>query len=88
MLTRRDVVRLAAAAPALTLSEAGIRAVRGSIPVASSPVFTFAPGTGADIFVKFYARKLQELANQTVIVENKVGMAGNIATEYVARWKT
>jgi tripartite-type tricarboxylate transporter receptor subunit TctC len=47
----------------------------------------FARGTGADIFVRFYARKLQELAGQTVLVENKVGMAGNIATEYVARSK-
>jgi tripartite-type tricarboxylate transporter receptor subunit TctC len=52
-----------------------------------SAICMFAPGSGADIFVRFYAKKLQELSGQTVVVENKAGMAGNIATEYVARSK-
>ena len=47
----------------------------------------FAPGSGADIFVRFYAKKLQEVAGQTVEVENKPGMQGNMATEYVAKSK-
>ncbi len=87
MLTRRAIVRLAAAAPALTLT----RPAFSQADIYPSKIITsvcmFAPGTGADIFVRFYARKLQELAGQTVVVENKVGMAGNIATEYVARSK-
>ena len=47
----------------------------------------FPPGTGADIFVRFYGRKLQDAAGKTVIIENKTGAFGNIATEYVARSK-
>ena len=47
----------------------------------------FAPGSGADIFVRFYAKKLQDVAGQTVVVENKPGMQGNMATEYVAKSK-
>ena len=46
------------------------------------------PGSGADTIVRFYARKLQELCGKTVIVENKPGAFGNIATEYVARTAT
>ena len=87
MYSRRDFVWLAATAPALALPGA-VRAQDPGYPSrVISSICMFAPGTGADIFVRFYARKLQELANQTVIVENKAGMGGNIATEYVARSK-
>ena len=47
----------------------------------------FPPGTGADIFVRFYAKKLQDVAGKTVIVENKTGAFGAIASEYVAKSK-
>jgi tripartite-type tricarboxylate transporter receptor subunit TctC len=39
----------------------------------------FPPGTGADIYVRFFARKLQDATGKTVLVENKVGAFGNIA---------
>jgi tripartite-type tricarboxylate transporter receptor subunit TctC len=47
----------------------------------------FPPGSGADIFVRFYAKALQERIGRTVITENKVGAFGNIATEYVSKAK-
>jgi tripartite-type tricarboxylate transporter receptor subunit TctC len=47
----------------------------------------FAPGSGADIIVRFYAEKVRVLSGRSIIVENKVGAIGNIATEYVARSK-
>jgi tripartite-type tricarboxylate transporter receptor subunit TctC len=47
----------------------------------------FAPGSGADIIVRFYAERIRVLSGRSVIVENKVGAIGNIATEYVARSK-
>jgi tripartite-type tricarboxylate transporter receptor subunit TctC len=47
----------------------------------------FPPGSGADVFVRFFAEKLRPLAGRTVIVENKPGAASNIATEYVAKSK-
>src|SRR5262245_1447957 len=87
MHSRRDILRFSAAAPLLALQGPGLAQDAPYPSKVISSVCMFAPGTGADIFVRFYARKLQELANQTVIVENKVGMAGNIATEYVARSK-
>jgi tripartite-type tricarboxylate transporter receptor subunit TctC len=47
----------------------------------------FPPGSGADVFVRYFAEKLRPLAGRTVVVENKPGAASNIATEYVARSK-
>jgi tripartite-type tricarboxylate transporter receptor subunit TctC len=45
----------------------------------------FAPGGGTDLTARPVALKLSELLKQQVIVENRPGAAGNIATEQVAR---
>jgi tripartite-type tricarboxylate transporter receptor subunit TctC len=88
MLSRRELLRSSAAAAA-------------SLPVLSSDLFAqadypardihsicgFPPGTGADVFVRFYGRLLQERVKRTVITENRPGAFGNIATEYVAKSK-
>ena len=50
-------------------------------------VVNFPPGTGMDITIRFYAQKLTEIIGKPVIVDNKPGALGNIATEYVARAK-
>jgi len=50
-------------------------------------VAAFPPGSGSDVVVRWFAEKLKPLMNRTVIVENKPGAGGNIATEYVARSK-
>ena len=50
-------------------------------------ICAFPPGSGADVLVRYFADKLRPIANRTVIVENKSGAGGNIATEYVARAK-
>jgi tripartite-type tricarboxylate transporter receptor subunit TctC len=47
----------------------------------------FAAGSGADIIVRYFADKLRPVMNRTIIVQNKPGALGNIATEYVARAK-
>jgi len=47
----------------------------------------FPPGGGADLIVRFYAEKLRLLTGRTIVVENKVGALGNIATQYTARAK-
>ncbi len=47
----------------------------------------FAAGSGADIIVRFFADKMRPLIGRSIIVENKVGAIGNLATEYVARAK-
>jgi tripartite-type tricarboxylate transporter receptor subunit TctC len=50
-------------------------------------VCAYPAGSGADIFVRFYAEKLRPIVGRTIIVENKPGAVSNIATEYVARAK-
>ena len=50
-------------------------------------ICNFSAGSGADIVVRYYSDKLAKLAGKAVVVENKTGVQGNIATEYVARAK-
>ena len=47
----------------------------------------FPAGSGADIVVRYYAKVLQDAVGKTVIVENRPGAFGNIATEAIARSK-
>jgi tripartite-type tricarboxylate transporter receptor subunit TctC len=82
-VSRRTILKTAAATPALTIPGAFAQADYPSRPITA--VAMFAPGTGADTLVRFYAQRLQETTGKTVLVENKVGQGGNIATEYVAR---
>jgi tripartite-type tricarboxylate transporter receptor subunit TctC len=48
-------------------------------------ICNFAAGSGADILVRYYSDKLSRLAGKPVIVENRPGALGNIATEFVAK---
>src|SRR3979490_1166149 len=45
----------------------------------------FGAGSGADIVVRFYSDRLSKLAGKPVIVENKVGANGAIATDALAK---
>jgi tripartite-type tricarboxylate transporter receptor subunit TctC len=47
----------------------------------------YAPGSGADIIVRFYSDRLSKLAGRPVIVENKVGAQGALATDALAKSK-
>lgn len=50
-------------------------------------VVGFAAGSGADVYVRYFANKLTQVSKRTVIVENRPGAAASIAVEYVARAK-
>jgi tripartite-type tricarboxylate transporter receptor subunit TctC len=50
-------------------------------------ICNFGPGSGADIMVRFYSEKLSKLAGKPVIVENKPGANGAVATADLARSK-
>jgi tripartite-type tricarboxylate transporter receptor subunit TctC len=85
--SRRDLLRSAGAlalAPAL-----GLRVAHAQEYPSQDIrlVCAFPPGSGADVLVRYFAEKLKPIVNRTVIVENKSGAGGNIATEYVARAK-
>jgi tripartite-type tricarboxylate transporter receptor subunit TctC len=50
-------------------------------------ICAFPPGSGADVIVRFFGDKLRGLTNRTVIVDNRPGASGSIATEAIARAK-
>jgi tripartite-type tricarboxylate transporter receptor subunit TctC len=47
----------------------------------------YAPGTGADLVVRFFAEEIHKKTGKPMIVENKPGAGTTIASEYVARSK-
>jgi tripartite-type tricarboxylate transporter receptor subunit TctC len=87
-LTRKDFLKSAAAA-ALVAPFGGMReAFAQEYPSQDIRLICgFPAGSGADVFVRYFAEKLRPIANRTVIVENKIGANSNVATEFVARSK-
>lgn len=87
MFTRRSAVGslLAASIPSLGRGSAWADEAYPSQAIRS--ICSFTAGSGADILVRFFSNKLQEICGKPVIVENKIGAAGNIGTEFVARSK-
>src|SRR5258707_117041 len=87
MRTRRSFLLAAASLPPLfLLSRSGLSENAWPTPYISA-VNGFLPGSGADTLARFYARKLQDDLGSTVVVMNKSGAFGNIASEFVARAK-
>ena len=87
-LTRKDFLKSAAAA-ALVAPFGGVReAFAQEYPSQDIRLICgFPAGSGADIFVRYFAEKLRPISGRSVIVENKVGANSNVATEFVARSK-
>src|SRR5581483_695139 len=83
-IQRRHFLKLAAAAAALpSLSCAGRADTYPSRPI--TLVVTFPAGSAPAIIARLTAQYMSERLGQNVVVENKPGAGGNIATEYVAR---
>src|SRR5215213_1444614 len=88
MFSRRHLLRSAAATSLAVPFILGGAAAQETWPARDiHNICGFPPGSGADIFVRFYSKALQDRVGKTVITENKVGAFGNIATEYVAKSK-
>jgi len=87
-MTRKELLR-AAGAFALVAPFGGIRGAQAQAYPAQDIRFVcaFPAGSGADVLVRFFADKVRPLTGRTIIVENKVGAGGHIATEYVGRSK-
>src|SRR6266851_9893186 len=84
MLNRRRFVGLAAAAmsaPSIRIARAAgvdwpVRTVRVVVP--------FPPGGSTDTTARLVGNRLQEVWGQSVVIENKPGAGGNIASDMVA----
>ncbi len=50
-------------------------------------ICNFSVGSGADILVRWYSDRLSRLAGKPVVVDNRPGAQGNIATDLVAKSK-
>lgn len=50
-------------------------------------ICAFPPGSGADVIVRFFGERLRGSTGRTIIVDNKPGASGSIATEAIARAK-
>jgi tripartite-type tricarboxylate transporter receptor subunit TctC len=48
-------------------------------------ICNFAAGSGADIVVRYYSERLSKLAGKPVLVENKPGVQGTLASDFVAK---
>ena len=70
---------LALAAPWAGAQDYPVREIRS--------ICNFAAGSGADIIVRFYSDRLARLAGKPVIVENRPGAQGLLATDHVAKSK-
>ena len=87
MYDRRRFIQRAAAASALTplLPAAGFAETYPDREVHS--IGMFPAGSGADVMVRYFSNRLAEMIGKPVIVDNKDGACGNIATSFVARAK-
>ena len=79
------ILRLFAGMAGAFLLSCGAALAQGAFP--AKPilmVIAFAPGGGTDITGRIVARRLGENLHQNVVVENRAGAGGNIATEYIS----
>ena len=70
-------ILLALAAPLVAAQDYPAREIRS--------ICNFSAGSGADIIVRYYSERLSRLAGKPVVVENKPGAQGLLATDFVAK---
>ncbi len=86
LVSRRDVTRGLVAAG--TLSALGAPAAAQQYPSQDVHfVCAFPPGGGADLIARYMADKMRPLMGRSILVDNKPGALGYIATEYLVRSK-
>jgi len=86
-ITRKQLLQSAGALALASLGGAGAAHAQDYPSQDIRMIVGFPAGSGADIFVRYFAEKLRPIAGRSIIVENKVGANSNVATEFVARSK-
>ena len=79
MVTRTLIVFLAALELPAAAQEYPAREIRS--------ICNFSAGSGADIVVRYYSDRLSRLSGKPVVVENRAGAQGLLATDFVAKSK-
>jgi tripartite-type tricarboxylate transporter receptor subunit TctC len=82
------LVEVTVIASALAASAAALAAAQSEPPYPTRPirmVVSAAPGSGGDIMARMFTPKLNEAWGQPVVVDNRAGAAGNLATDLVAK---
>lgn len=83
--TRRQALQLGAG---LALPALGSAHAQSDYPTKEiRAICAFPAGSGADVLARFYAEGMKPHFSKPIIIENKVGASGNLATNYVARSK-
>jgi tripartite-type tricarboxylate transporter receptor subunit TctC len=90
MITRRHLVQMSAASTLASALAGRGAAAQATLPQAWPARFVklvvpFTPGGGIDGIGRIVGARLSEMWGQQVVVENKPGAGGNIASEFVAR---
>ena len=82
------LIRLLLAAPLLIAGAAHSQDADPNYPSREIKfVCGFPAGSGADTYVRYYAEKIRQNTGRAIVVENRVGANGNIATAYAAKSK-
>src|SRR5262247_1511788 len=79
----RMIAKLGAAAALAVLASTGQAQDYPAREIRS--ICNFAAGSGADIIVRYYSDRLSKLAGKPVLVENKPGVQGTLASDFVAK---
>ena len=86
-ITRREF-NVGASALGAALTVPSIVRAQGAYPSQDVHfICAFPAGSGADVIVRWYGEKLRPIFGRPILVENRVGAIGNLATEYTARAK-
>jgi tripartite-type tricarboxylate transporter receptor subunit TctC len=86
MITRRDLVGLSAASALVQIPMARLACAQQAWPTrVVKLVVPFTPGGGIDGIGRILSARLSEMWGQQIVVENKPGAGGNIASDLVAR---
>lgn len=82
MLTRRTALKFAALSPAIV---SGVAHAQGWPNRFVRMIVPYPPGGGADAIARLLGAKLTEMWGQQVLIENKGGAGGNIASDAAAK---